>query len=243
MQLGGLPLQTDVSAGAWIPAALGRPGTVAGAVPPVFPAYARVLHPAVRYVGDDDEDVTWAEVAAHNGTVAHPLMQWPSVTGAWDYMTSDSQPPVWDGPPSDGHLPATVAAALVPVLAAHTTTPDVCWFGHWDGYGHDPAALAGVPRVALRPDRQVVLLRGAVGDAVRNLAPEPFEQSATLWWPQDRAWCVATDLDDMSTYVGGTAACIDGILAAPDVEAHPVRPEDAVGWRDDPVNPVPDADD
>ena len=242
MQLGGLPLQTDVSAGAWIPAALGRPGTVAGTVPPVFPAYARVLHPAARYVGDDDEDVTWAEVAAHNGTVAHPLMQWPSLTGAWDYVTSDSQPPVWDGPPSDGHLPVQVALALARVLARHTTTPDECWLGRWDGHGADAEALQGVPRLLLRGDRALVIVRGTVLDAARNLAPEPFEQSAHLWWPADRAWCVATDLDDMSTYVGGTAACIDELVAAPDLEAHPVRPEDAIGWRDDRVNPVPDAD-
>jgi hypothetical protein len=244
VQLGGLPVQTDVSAGRWIADAVhGRLGTVAGTVPAVFEAYARVLHPAARYVGDDDVDVTWAEVAAHNGTVAHPLAQWPSVTGAWEYLTSDSQPPVWDGPPSDGHLPVQVARVLAARLAGHTTTPDRCWFGRWDGHGFDGAVLHhGIPRLLLHPDRAVVLVLGTVADAVRNLAPEPFEQSAHLWWPDDRAWCVATDIDDMSTFIGGSATCIGELLAAPDLETHPVDPGDAVGWGDDPVNPVPDRD-
>ena len=240
MQLGGLPVQTDVSAGRWIAEAVrGRTG-VTGLVPPVFSAYARVFHPAVRYAGDDDVDVTWAAVADVNGTLAHPLMQWPAVTGGWEFLHEDSQPPTWDGAPAEGHLPVGVAARLAAVLARHTGTPEDCWFGRWDGFGFDDAALAGAPRLRLAGSRDVVLVRGAVVDAVRNLAPEPHEQSANLWWPADRAWCVATDVDLMSTYVGGSAACIAEVLAAEGVEAAPAQPEDAVGWREDPVNPVPD---
>ena len=231
-------MQTDVSACAWIVEAL-RPSGVASLVPPVFDRYARVLHPALRYAGDDDVEVRWAEVAAVNDTVAHPLMQWPGVTGGFEYLTEDSQPPTWDGAPADGHLPVPVAAVLAGVLARHTTTPDDCWFGRWDGFGFDADRLADVPRLRL-PGRDLVLVRGAVADAVLNLAPEPSEQSANLWWPADRAWCVATDIDLMSSYVGGSAACIADVLAAPGLETAPASPEDPVGWADDPLNPVPD---
>jgi hypothetical protein len=120
VELGGLPVEADVSGGVWISSGRrrGEPGTVGALVPAVFEAYARVLHPAVRYVGDDDVEVSWAEVAAHNGTTAHPLMQWASITGSWDFVSADSQSPVWDAAPSEGHLTVLVAARLAGVLAA-----------------------------------------------------------------------------------------------------------------------------
>src|SRR4051812_37727848 len=56
VQLGGLPVEIDVSCGVWISSARrrGAPGTVGALVPVVFEAYARIFHPAVRYAGDDD---------------------------------------------------------------------------------------------------------------------------------------------------------------------------------------------
>ncbi len=239
MLLGGLPVVSDVSVGSWIVEALGRPGTVAGVVPPVFPAYARVFHPAARYVGDVDVDVTWAEVAAVNGTVAHPLMQWPAITGGWEYLSEDSQPPTWDGAPAEGHLPVTVAARLVDVLARHTTTPDDCWFGRSRGSGFDAVALEAVPGLPLPGGHDIVLVHGTVAEAVRNLAPEPHEQSANLWWPADRAWCVVTGIDEMSTYVGSSAEAVAALLVTDGLEPAPAASGDPIGWRSDPVNPAP----
>jgi hypothetical protein len=40
-----------------------------------------------------------------------------------------------DGDRLDGHLDAALLAALTGDLAAHTTTPDVCFFALWEGYG------------------------------------------------------------------------------------------------------------
>lgn len=242
MQLGGLPVETDVTTGVWLSSGRrrGTPGTVGALVPAIFEAYARVLHPAVRYVGDDDVEVSWAEVAAHNGTVAHPLVQWVPLTGSWEYQASDSQPPVWDDAPSTGHLPVAVAARLAAVLGRHTAAPGDCRFGRWAGFGFDAATVERLPQLLLRGGQDMVVVRGAVEDAVRNLAPEPNEQSANLWWPDDRAWCVVTDIDLMSTYVGGSAACIAELLTTPGLEAAPASPEDPVG--EDPVNPAPPPD-
>ena len=241
MQLGGLPVETDVSSGIWISSGRrrGTPGTVGALVPAVFQACARILHPGVRYAGDDDVEVSWAEVAAHNGTLVHPLVQWAPLTGSWDYLNSDSQPPVWDDAPSEGHLPVAVAARLAAVLRRHTSTPEGCRFGRWTGFGFDAATLRGVPSLLLRGGHDVVVVRGTVDDAVRNLAPEPHEQSANLWWPADRAWCVVTDIDLRSTYVGGSADCIAELRAAPGLEVLPAAPEDPVD--SDPVNPSPPA--
>ena len=227
MQLGGLPIEDDVSRGVWISSARrrGEPGTVSALVPSVFEAYARVLHPAIRYDGDHDVEVPWRDVAAHNGTSASPCMRWSAVTRG----PVDSQPPVWDDGPSEGHLPVAVATRLVEVLGRHTTTPGDCLFGRWDGFGYDLADPDVPPRLLLRGGKDVVLLRGAVADAARNLAPEPHEQSANLWWPADQAWCVVTDIDLTSTYVGGSAACIDELVATPGLEAFPVDPADEAG--------------
>jgi hypothetical protein len=226
VQFAGLPVETDVSAGVWISAARrrGEPGTVGAIVPAVFEAYARIFHPAIRYAGDDDIEVPWSDVAAHNGTVAHPLMQWDALT----HGPVDSQPPVWDDGPSEGHLPVAVANRLGQVLRAHTTTSADCFFGRWDGFGYDLPRPDVPPRLLLRGGHDVVLVRGTVADAVRNLAPEPHEQSANLWWPADQAWCVVTDIDLMSTYVGATAACIAELLVAPGIEAVPASAEDPV---------------
>lgn len=40
-----------------------------------------------------------------------------------------------DGERQEGHLDNALLAALIDVLAAHTTTPDDCCFALWEGYG------------------------------------------------------------------------------------------------------------
>ena len=238
MHFAGRPVEDDVSPGHWIAAAV-QPMVeqlVASLVPPLFAAYARVFHPAVRYEGDDDVDVRWADVAAGNGTVAHAGMQWTSITGSWEYRDSDDQPGLWNDAPPEGHLPVTVAARLAPVLARHTTTPDDCWFGLWSGFGF---VLSDAPVLAL-PDRELWLVRGPVAMATRNLAAEPHEQSANLWWPADRAWCVVTDIDQQTTYVGGSAACVAEILGSHGLEAAPAGAGERITWDSDTVNPLPD---
>jgi hypothetical protein len=239
VELGGLRVEDDVSIGVWVSSARrrGEPGTVASILPAVFESFARILHPAIRYAGDDDVEVSWAEVAAHNGTVAHPLMQWPAITGSWDFVSAASQTPLWDDSPSVGHLPVAVARRLTAVLTRYTGFPEACVLGRWHGFGYDLPSPDVPPRLLLRGGHDVVLVRGSVTDACRNLAPEPNEQSANIWWPADHAWCVVTDIDLMSTYVGASAACIDELLATPGLEVARARPTDRLAI--DPVNPLP----
>ena len=242
MRIAGRPVEEDVTAGDWIAEGLREQaaGTVAALVPPVFEAYARVFHPAVRYPDDDlgtepDEDVTWAEVAAANRRTAHPAMEWASITGSWEYRGEDDQPGLWNDAPAEGHLPTQTAQRLAAVLARHTSTPEDCWFGLWSGIGS--LASAG-PQLVLSA-REYVLVRGPVDLAAANLAPEPAEQSAHLWWPADRAWFVATDIDLMSTYVGGTAGFVADLLATEGLEVAEVHPGQRVTWDADTVNPPP----
>jgi hypothetical protein len=233
VQLAGRPVEADASAAAWCTSALtpARPPVVASLLPPAFAAYARVLHPAVRYDGDDDVEVPWAAVARHNRRTAHRLMQWPAITGSWDYAADLDQPELWNDAPAEGHLPVSVAARLAAVLARHTAAADDCWFG-----------LAADAAPDLAGDDPHLLVRGPLTLAVANFVPEPAEQGPSLWWPADRAWCVVTDPHLTSTFVGGSAAAIADVLAADGVEAWPAEPGDPVTPDSDPVNPPPDTE-
>jgi len=66
------------------------------------------------------------------------------------------------------------------------------------------AALSQIPRFDL-PDRAYYLLAGAVGAATQLSEPGPMAKwrNPDLFWPDDRRWFVATDVDFWSLYVGG----------------------------------------
>jgi hypothetical protein len=152
-----------------------------------------------------------------------------------DFFEDADQSPLWDQAPSRGHLPVGVAEAMVEVLRRHTGTPDEVFFGVWSGFGF---IVGDAPALAL-PGRDHWLLRGPIDLAAANLAAEPSEQSASLWWPADRAWFVATDIDLVATFVGGSAACIDDLLASPGLEAARVPVDQRFTWDADTVNPWP----
>ena len=63
--------------------------------------------------------------------------------------------------------------------------------------------------------------------------PGTWGQCANLWWPADRAWCVASELDLEWTYVGGPRGLIDAILADDRIEALPAAPDDPVSRIED----------
>lgn len=111
----------------------------------------------------------------------------------------------------EGSLPRLVAETLVRILAAHTSTPAQCWMAVWNGWGGMPAA----PAVVHHPGRDYVLLSAAVPMASRPLWLIDGEawhyQSPSLWWPEDRAWVVATEVDFAWTYVGGSEAVVDAL--------------------------------
>jgi hypothetical protein len=118
-------------------------------------------------------------------------------------------------------LPKAECAVLVERLQSFTTTPDQCWFAIWEGFGglDDQGVRA---RVDL-PHRRYLLARGPIELAPANALVPPFEQSPNLWWPEDRAWVVATEVDYSWTYVGGPRALVDEVLADDRFEALPAR--------------------
>jgi hypothetical protein len=174
----------DVIAADWIvQRARGSPGTVGSLVPEDFEAYGRIMH------------------------LGRPA-----------------------DPPAEGTLPADLATALAAIAADFTTTPERCWFGLWDGYGWlyagrgasgptltgvgtlaSLSSAQGVPRAHL--SERDFLLYTAPLSAVTALSGYPTHQTPNLWWPDDRAWYVLTDIDLISTYVGGSRRFIQRLLA------------------------------
>lgn len=247
----------DLTPAKWIAERLHPFAQDAGAIiPPGFDAYARIFHPATRRVDQVEVPVTWREIADANLRVHHSEMQFGALVGT-PGLKQQSQPGLWDRAPSTGALPLDVAHALVGVLGDHTRAPERCWFAAWVGWG-DPVFMTSgassdrsaptLPKVIARPKRPTFklpgrgyyLARGPLTAALETVYGAVLHyQSASIWWPDDRAWCVATEVDFDWTYVGGTRECIASILGSPDLEALPARLSDGVTYASDPINPTP----
>ena len=235
----GVELMTDVSAAAWAEERLiARPfATMAATVPDVFESYARILHPAYRRLEDGREEaVTWASVASWTGRVAHPLMQFARLA---DLGTDPNAQPDWGRRPEEGEVPTGLQEPLVRVLAELTTTPEVCWICLWEGFG-GLDLIPGFDDLARvrSPGRQYLLFRGPIdvmtaGTDDLDLGWPYFPQ---LWWPDDRAWCVATDIDLDSTYVGAGEEGVARLLADPVLEVVPASLDDRVDMGADTIN-------
>jgi hypothetical protein len=158
----------------------------------------------------------------------HPEVRFNEIVG-WDSNPDDQDPPWPYRAPLDGSLEEEECQLLAEVLAGFTGTQELYWFCLWDGFGGLglPGQEEGPPRVRAE-HRDYLLFTGPVTDATafRN---DPWFQSPNLWWPEDRAWCVSTEIDGYSTYIGAEHACIDALVAHPNLEVLPgVQPEHLV---------------
>ncbi|MCV7103405.1 hypothetical protein [Mycobacterium palustre] len=238
VSVGALEVVDDLSPARWLTESIRSFALDVGSlVPAVFAAYARVFHPA----RDGGLPVRWAQIARTNRRTVHPEMQFTRLIGYRSRYCPGypaNQPGVFDEAPEVGTLPADVAASLARALAGHTATAQRCWFAVWYGHGDLDEAFHGRPTFRL-PQRSYHLARGPVTAAAQSVGTGPFShRSCNLWWPDDRAWCVATDIDLDSTYLGGSQACIEEMLAASDLEAMPIAPAAGVTADSDALNPA-----
>lgn len=100
-------------------------------------------------------------------------------------------------------------------LTGHTTTPARGYAAVWEGWtGGAPAPVA--PRVAI-PHRAMLLFAGPV-EQLRDAPALAWYGSASgvfqephLVWPEDRAWCLACDVDEEVEF---TVGCSDDAARA-----------------------------
>jgi hypothetical protein len=208
--------------------------SVGGHVPVVFERYVRLLHPASSASG---APVRWEAVAAWSGRTIHALAQWELLERP--VGVPDSGSPFAEAPATGGPPPGSLAT-LLDILAAHTSTPERCFIGLWEGYGWlDPADPQW--EVELPLDQRTYRVRqGPIDEASRVGWHWPnggfSQEPPTLIWPADRAWFVAGDVDLDSSYVGGTVALSTALLEHPDLEGWPVDPTDRVTIGSDSIN-------
>lgn len=242
----GVELVSDPSPARWVVEGLQRgEHGVTSVVPLGFEAYTRIFHPT--YNQESLRPVRWSALAERRGVELGPD------TGFKEIGALDPHLPTWNPPPpQEGNLPLEQVIALAAALETFTYTSDRCWYCIWEGYGfwwsgsHSPiyppdtdpeeiaaygrraqeqdASLRPIPRVEA-PDRAYFLFRGPLSAAASFSQFEPWHQSPNLWWPEDRAWCVASEIDIFSTYVAGSRECVEQIIANGDLEAIKVEPD------------------
>jgi hypothetical protein len=153
-----------------------------------------------------------------------------------------------------------VLAPLCELLAGHTTGAERCYFCLWDGWAWVTRAtytLPSSPNPILpafsaeelsrprvhHPDRNYLLLEGPLtaalqlGDDFGTFRFDPHPPN--LFWPEDHAWCVASEIDYDSTLIGGTTELVHAIIDDPTFDAWPVQPDDSLAADADLINQVP----
>jgi hypothetical protein len=233
---------------------------VASVVPGGFAAYVRILHPARDIRG---ERLRWAEVAAKSGRTMHRLVQFHAINRPPDSSSEIGATfPEQGNLPSD--LLRVASAALTEHTTTRDDCWFCLWNGY--GWLHDTAtsviefkpagvsaapvsSASGSPRVpadwlnAARvhlPHRDYLLFEGplkAANELGWNMSGGGFvPQSPNLFWPDDHAWCVASEIDLFCTLVAGSNALAESLLADPYLEVWRVFQDDPVTADSDEEN-------
>lgn len=183
--------------------------SVASFLPGHFAAYARVYHPFDM-----------------GGLVHEPAESWGELALRYGYELRDAASAeqfAYHGVPNaqarHGRLPLAVIDVLLEHLHPGTTTPNLCYFAVWNGFGGSVVPHTLEPLLEL-PGREYHVFSGPLTAARTSYQSiELLHQPANLWWPADHAWCVASEIDHSWSYVGGSSACIEAILADPRLDA------------------------
>lgn len=134
-------------------------------------------------------------------------------------------------PGSMGSLPVEQLAALCDVLAAHTRTPEGCTFdlgAAWPGWREPWPDGRGEGAGEPQPGSLVAApLDEALPLGYCDAPGWWWARSPAAFWPDDRAWFVATAPDLTDTLVGGSVALREDLVAAADLDAWPARATDA----------------
>ncbi len=177
--------------------------SVASFLPGQFEAYARIHHPFQYGDGTVAPATSWKDLAAAAGVdLLDPAL-------AAEFASTGIE----GAQAAVGRLPPGLIGPLIEHLEPATTTPEHCHFALWEGFGDSPVPRTTQPVLEL-PYRRYHVFSGPLEGVRTSLFVSPIgHRSANLWWPADRAWCVATEVDFAWTYVGGSGSCISAILA------------------------------
>lgn len=204
-------IPATAAAATWIARARrGEGGTVGALVPNVYESFLRVRAPSGEVVD------WWARYRDLFGIVAsigerHTTSADRAWFAVWEGhgFTNATTHVAWPDPAPDEPTRRARAAARARLREEdhrrHAATE---------------RSLSRVPRFEL-PHRTYYLIRGPVSAVTRLAEPGAPEtwRHPDLFWPDDRSWFVATDVDIWSLYVGGDPAFISAIGASVPTES------------------------
>lgn len=209
----------------WIEAASrGGPGTVGELVPGGYEALLRVLAPP-RGPGPGD---WWSDYRDLHKTIAAVGERHTSTPSAASFA-------VWDGHGFD-RTSRRLAGANPPAnwgeWRARIAQRKRMQFEDAQRDAHVRAALAEIPRFH-RPHRTYYVMSGPVAAVAGFRYPgSDGWRNPDLFWPDDREWFVATDVDFWSLYVGGRLGFVDELAAAIPTGSERVGPDSPLPLED-----------
>ncbi len=183
-------------------------------VPPVFPMYARILHPLVHWY-DEPVITRWADLARRAGmTRMNRLTQFPSLAKSLG-LSAAEQP---------GHqLPDAELHALVNALAEMSGSADC-----YAAVAPELAVEAPPPGGTVRIGRNIHVLYACTVRDIHDIDGDGQPIAPNVWWPAERSWCVASGRDLHSTYLGGPEHLVETVLTHSELEALPAFPDDPI---------------
>ncbi|NMP21599.1 hypothetical protein [Sulfobacillus harzensis] len=212
------------------------------------PAWKTVLSkPGMKWYEVIERRVSWKEVAAWGGKSLEDVAFFTDIVPDAAMIPADAP---FDQRPY--RLSPEVFHLLEPALAALTATPYSTWVSFWDGGRWNNANLPAILDDRTRPDypqrqqqRQALLQQiqtvprwappgwapggrpywlahGPVG-AVYDLARGIYKAEPNFWWPDDRAWCLSTEIDFDFTLIGTNEEGARRLLAISDLEIYAVN--------------------
>ncbi|MGO4473864.1 MULTISPECIES: hypothetical protein [unclassified Arthrobacter] len=202
---------------------IGKPaGSLACLIPPVYPAYARVLNPAMSPTG---RRLRWSQLAGDQLEVDGGT-QWSEIVAAC--VPDPNQ--VYE--PQNGSVDSVVAERLVSRIAKGARPSPECLFLVWEGYGDLNGRVRTSPVIVNGLGRGLHVLRGPLELALESIEDNPAGRLPLNWLPLDGAWCVANDIHALSVFIGGSPSLIGEILGDPELEAYYIRPNQTLVSED-----------
>jgi len=200
-------------------------------MPPVFEAYAKILHRIEAHYENIDNPLSPQEISILKIPPCEQLralvesrrdgaegtrIKWLEVAEALDVPFSHEINHTWYGTklqegcwsrflygPSEGWLSEEECGALISILNPFMTSPECFFrFSEW------PFFNTGKARLFYGPIDGLSDLRKTSG----------FKISPEYWWPPNQTWCVCSDYDLKFTVVGGSRKLIAGLLLSQVVE-------------------------
>jgi hypothetical protein len=220
-------------------------------VPPLFEAYARILHRIDAYYENIDNPLSPAEIAILGIPPCEPLrsfvedrransmgtrVRWrelaelldvplaPGISGAW--FSEKLEENCWPRflRPGKQWPTGEECAALVSALKL-VGSKDECFFRFSD-----------IPFIG---KAKPPLFKGALDEVCSFLMGTPHRVGFEYWCPVDRNWCVCADYDLEVTIIGGSRKLISALLTDVVLECIEATPQTRV----DPFTPLPEVRD